>query len=79
MTLPDRFEGIREEVLRDIDNYIATKCTDPDAPYYPTFDGVDLSIRQVREHIFKSTDIGREAAESWAGMREAERARAQKK
>ena len=73
MASHDQFPVIQDEVLRDIDNYIATKCKKPDAPYYPIGEGVNLTIREVREQIAQGTDIGREAAESWRLMREAEK------
>ena len=73
MASPNQFPDIKDEVLRDIDNYIARKCGNPDAQYYPTDNGVNLTIREVREQIAQGTDIGREAAEAWKGMREAEK------
>ena len=76
MGTPDRFTVIQSEVLEDMDIYIKKKCPDPHTPYYDceTVSGQEvlLTITQMRDEIAKGTPIGREAAESWKGMREAE-------
>ncbi len=63
-----------QKVLDDMEQYAATKCSNPESPYYEHVEspGVFLNIRQVIEEVRRQTPTGIDAAESWEGMRQAE-------